>query len=67
MTKLEEPPGKRAAKAAALSDFVHGRFSLERMVEDAIAGYRAAFERRESHAIRDNFEDPVKASVNAGG
>lgn len=65
--KLEEPPATRAAKAAALSAFVHGRFSLSQMVEGGLAGYRAAIERRDSRPIRGNFDDPVKASVKAGG
>ncbi|WP_240539795.1 glycosyltransferase family 4 protein [Salinarimonas soli] len=67
LAKLDECPEARAAAAAALSAFVRGRFSLGQMVEGAIAGYRAARERRAIPAARPGFGAPVKASVNAGG
>ena len=66
LAKLDECPQMRGAKAAALSDFVRGRFSLAQMVEGAVAGYRAARERRRIRPLRGDFEPAVKASVNAG-
>ncbi len=66
LAKLDECPQSRGAKAAALSDFVRGRFSLGQMVEGAVAGYRAARERRRIRPLHGDFEPAVKASVNAG-
>jgi glycosyltransferase involved in cell wall biosynthesis len=67
LAKLDECPEERSSKAAALSAFVRGRFSLAQMVEGALAGYRAARERREIQPIRGDFGPAVKASVSAGG
>lgn len=65
--KLDESADRRAAEAAALSAFVRGRFSLDQMVDGAVAGYRAALERRRAAPVYASFDTSVKPSVNPGG
>ncbi|AWB23480.1 glycosyltransferase family 1 protein [Methylobacterium currus] len=42
LRKVDQDPAQRASEAAALSAFVRGRFSMDRMAEDGLAGYAAA-------------------------
>lgn len=46
LAKHQESEDERRAKADRLSDFVHCRFSLPKMVDGVIAGYEAAFAAR---------------------
>jgi glycosyltransferase involved in cell wall biosynthesis len=65
-SKLDEGADRRAVRAAQLSAFVRGRFSLDQMVDGAIDGYRAALDRRGAAPVYATFDTSVKPSVNHG-
>jgi glycosyltransferase involved in cell wall biosynthesis len=60
LAKLQENEEERRSRAAALSDFVRRRFSIERMIDGVLAGYGAAFQARGLRAVGDASDIALK-------
>jgi glycosyltransferase involved in cell wall biosynthesis len=48
LRKLDQPDAERRGEAAGLSAFIRSRFSMQRMADGVLAGYRAARQAREA-------------------